>query len=259
MKKDFLKYAKQRFVLLDGGFGTELQKQGLPAGVPPEALNLDAPDKVLAVHRAYLESGADVILSNTFGANRRKHPASGEAASLTAAGVRLAREAAGGKAFVALDIGPTGALTAPLGDLSFEEAYDVFREQVLAGRDADVILIETMSDLTELKAAALAARENSSLPVMCSMTFDESGRTFTGCSVECFGLTASAYADFLGINCSLGPDKILRDELLRRSGGICRHVLRLRGYRRLGHGRMLRHDSRPYCGGERYAFRQKAC
>ena len=209
MKKDFLKYAKQRFVLLDGGFGTELQKQGLPAGVPPEALNLDAPDKVLAVHRAYLESGADVILSNTFGANRRKHPASGEAASLTAAGVRLAREAAGGKAFVALDIGPTGALTEPLGDLSFEEAYDVFREQVLAGREADVILIETMSDLTELKAAALAARENSSLPVMCSMTFDESGRTFTGCSVECFGLTASAYADFLGINCSLGPDKIL--------------------------------------------------
>ena len=206
--KDFLTFAKEGFLLLDGGFGTELQRTGLPAGVAPESLNLSAPERVLAVHRAYLASGADVIFANTFGANRRKHPAQGEAARLTAAGVKLAREAAGDRAYVALDLGPTGALTEPLGDLSFEEAYDVFKEQIEAGRDADVVVIETMSDLTELKAAALAARENSTLPVMCSMTFDESGRTFTGCSVECFGITASAYADFIGINCSLGPDKI---------------------------------------------------
>ena len=209
MKRDFSAFAKKGFVLLDGGFGTELQKQGLPGGVAPESLNLSDPERVKDIHRAYARAGADVICSNTFGANRRKHTRSGEAAALTAAGVRLAREAVGEDKFVALDIGPTGALTEPLGDLSFEEAYDVFREQIAAaGEFADVILIETMSDLTELKAAALAARENSSLPVMCSMTFDESGRTFTGCSVECFGLTASAYADFLGINCSLGPDKI---------------------------------------------------
>ena len=206
--KDFLTFAKEGFLLLDGGFGTELQRTGLPVGVAPESLNLSAPERVLAVHRAYLASGADVIFANTFGANRRKHPAQGEAARLTAAGVKLAREAAGDRAYVALDLGPTGALTEPLGDLSFEEAYDVFKEQIEAGRDADVVVIETMSDLTELKAAALAARENSTLPVMCSMTFDESGRTFTGCSVECFGITASAYADIIGINCSLGPDKI---------------------------------------------------
>lgn len=208
MKKDFLQFAKEGFVLLDGGFGTELQKRGLKGGVTPESLNIDAPDTVISVHRAYAESGADVICTNTFGTNRRKHPAKGEAAALTAAGVRLAREAVGKDKYVALDIGPTGALTEPLGDLSFDEAYDVFKEQIAAGAGADLILIETMSDLTELKAAALAARENSSLPVLCSMTFDEDGRTFTGCSVECFGITASAYADFLGINCSLGPDKI---------------------------------------------------
>ena len=220
MKKDFLTFAKGGFVLLDGGFGTELQRAGLPAGTPPEELNLTAPEKVLALHRAYIESGADVISSNTFGANRRKHPAAGEAARLTEAGVRLAREAAGNDRFVALDIGPTGALTEPLGDLSFEEAYDIFKEQVLAGQGADVIIIETMSDLAELRAALLAARENSSLPVMCSMTFDESGRTFTGCSVECFGITASALADFVGINCSLGPDSIF--PLMRRLAAVSR-------------------------------------
>ena len=220
MKKDFLTFAKGGFVLLDGGFGTELQRAGLPAGTPPEELNLTAPEKVLALHRAYIESGADVISSNTFGANRRKHPAAGEAARLTAAGVKLAREAAGNDRFVALDIGPTGALTEPLGDLSFEEAYDIFKEQVLAGQGADVIIIETMSDLAELRAALLAARENSSLPVMCSMTFDESGRTFTGCSVECFGITASALADFVGINCSLGPDSIF--PLMRRLAAVSR-------------------------------------
>lgn len=220
MKKDFLTFAKGGFVLLDGGFGTELQRVGLPTGTPPEELNLTAPEKVLTLHRAYIESGADVISSNTFGANRRKHPAAGEAARLTEAGVRLAREAAGNDRFVALDIGPTGALTEPLGDLSFEEAYDVFKEQVLAGQGADVIIIETMSDLAELRAALLAARENSSLPVMCSMTFDESGRTFTGCSVECFGITASALADFVGINCSLGPDSIF--PLMRRLAAVSR-------------------------------------
>ena len=220
MKKDFLTFARQGFVLLDGGFGTELQRAGLPVGTPPEDYNLTAPDKVIAIHRAYAESGSDVISSNTFGANRRKHPVPGEAAKLTAEGVRLARQAAGEGKFVALDIGPTGALTEPLGDLSFDEAYDVFKEQVVAGKDADVIIIETMSDLAELKAAALAARENSSLPVMCSMTFDESGRTFTGCSVECFGIAASCYADFLGINCSLGPDKIL--PLMKRLMAVSR-------------------------------------
>lgn len=110
MRKDFLDFAKEGFVLLDGGFGTELQKRGLPGGVPPENLNLDAPDTVLEVHRAYAESGADVISANTFGANRRKHPEGGEAAALTAAGVKLARRAAGDGKYVALDIGPPARL-----------------------------------------------------------------------------------------------------------------------------------------------------
>lgn len=211
----FLEFMQNNVVVLDGAMGTELQKRGLETGALPERLNVGAPETVEAVHRAYVDAGAKVISANTFGANRIKVGSSEEAVSLVRAGIAAARRAAGGRAYVALDIGPTGALAEPLGDMTFEEAYDVFREQAEACADAaDLAIIETMSDLTELKAAALAVRENTSLPVLCSMTFDENGRTFTGCSVETFALTASPYCDAIGINCSLGPAQIL--PLMRR-------------------------------------------
>ncbi len=205
---DFRNIIKNSIVLLDGALGTQLQKRGLKGGELPEKLNVTDPDEVAAIHREYAESGSDVICANTFGANRRKLGSSQEVADVIKAGVKLARQAAGDK-LVALDIGPIGALIEPLGTMTFDEAYDLFKEQIECCKDqVDLVVIETMSDLYELKAALLAVKENSSLPVIASMTFDESGRTFTGCSVESFAITASAFADALGINCSLGPDQI---------------------------------------------------
>ncbi len=205
--KDFLAFIKDNITLLDGATGTQFQLRGLPAGKSPELLNLEDPALVEEIHRAYVGAGSDVVYANTFGANRLKMP-HGKTESIVRAGVEIARRAAGDK-FVALDIGPTGALCEPLGSMTFDEAYAVFAEVVKAGASADLIVIETMSDLTELRAALLAARENSSLPVMCSMTFEESGRTFTGVLPEAFALCASPFADVVGINCSLGPDKLL--------------------------------------------------
>lgn len=192
---------------LDGALGTELQKRGLKPGEAPERMNVTSPEMVASVHRAYLKAGSDVILTNTFGANRKKIGSSEEAVALIRAGIRLAKEVAGTKK-VALDIGPIGELLEPMGSLSFEEAYEIYREMVEAGEEADLILFETMTDLLELKAGLLAAREHSDKPVFCSMTFGENGRTFTGVSVEAFALTASPLADALGLNCSLGPDAL---------------------------------------------------
>lgn len=200
----------KRIVLLDGAFGTQLQKRGLEGGELPERLNLTDPQMIYDIHREYVESGSDIIYTNTFGANRKKLKDGDEVRALIKAGVEIAKKAASGR-LVALDIGPSGALIEPLGSMTFDEAYELFKEQVIAGAEAgaDLVVLETMSDLYELKAALLAVKENSDLPVMCSMTFDESGRTFTGCPVEAFALTASNFCDAIGINCSLGPDQLL--------------------------------------------------
>ena len=198
------------FTLLDGGMGTMLLEAGLPAGTSPEVWNLTEPEKVTAVHRAYYEAGSRVLYANTFGANRKKLRGA-DPREAVAAGIRCAR-AAGPEAKVALDIGPIGQLLAPLGTLSFDEAYDIFREMVEAGRDAgaDLIVIETMSDLAEVRAAVLAARENSELPVWVTMTFEAGGRTFLGCTVPAMGLTLRGLGvDALGFNCSVGPDALL--------------------------------------------------
>ena len=204
--KDFI---KDSIVLLDGAMGTQFQKMGLKGGEIPELLNLTAPDKVYTVVSQYAKSGSDIVSANTFGANSKKLKDANTVRKVIKAGVEIARKAAGKNKYVALDIGPTGGLIQPLGTMTFDEAYEIFKEQILAGKDgADVVLIETMSDLYELKAALLAVKENCDLPVMASMTFDENGRTFTGCSVEAFAITASAWADALGINCSLGPKQI---------------------------------------------------
>ncbi|MBQ8398245.1 MAG: homocysteine S-methyltransferase family protein [Clostridia bacterium] len=199
-----------RFLLFDGAMGTMLQARGLRAGELPERLNLTHPDIVRSIHAEYVAAGADVITANTFGANARKL-AEGGGADLTveavvSAAVKLAREA-GAKA-VALDVGPTGALLEPLGTLSFDEAYALFAETVRAGAaaGADVVLIETMSDLLEAKAALLAAKENCDLPVFVTMTFSADGRTFLGTDPKTAAVTLSALgADAVGLNCSLGP------------------------------------------------------
>lgn len=203
---------RRRYIILDGGMGTMLQARGLPLGARPELLALENPGMLEEIHREYALAGADLILANTFGASPRKLASTGHTVEeIVPAAIRAARKGtAGTGALVALDIGPLGELLEPAGSLTFEEAYENFRQVVLAGREADAILIETMTDLYELKAALLAAKENSSLPVLVSMSFEENGRTFTGCTVESFGITAAALgADGVGINCSLGPVQIL--------------------------------------------------
>ena len=203
-----------KMIILDGGMGTQLQAAGLPMGQAPELWNITEPEKVTAVHRRYVEAGSKVLYTNTFGVNRLKTSRIGHSVrELVEGGVRCARTAAGEeKVRVALDIGPLGQILEPLGTLRFEEAYDIFREIVEAGRDAgaDLIVIETMSDLYEVKAAVLAAKENSTLPVWVTMTFEASGRTFVGTTISAMGLTLSGLGvDAMGFNCSLGPKELL--------------------------------------------------
>lgn len=204
----FSEFLKDRIVVFDGAFGTMLQKKIKNPGTVPELLNLERPEIISEIHREYVLAGADVITANTFGANELKAGGREISEKIIRAAVKLAKAAAKGR-YVALDIGPTGRLLEPMGSLSFEEAYDIFARQIKAGKDADLILIETMTDLAELKAALLAARENSDLPVICSMTFENNCRTFTGCDAEAYALTASPLADAVGVNCSLGPDQLL--------------------------------------------------
>ena len=196
-------------LLFDGGMGTMLQAAGMKAGALPELLNFEEPQVIADIQRQYVEAGCDVITSNTFGANAHKLDGAATVADVFAAAVACAREA--GARYVAGDIGPIGALLRPLGTLSFDEAYDLFAEEVRAGVDAgvDLFIIETMTDLAEIKAAVLACRENSDLPVFATMTFEEDGRTFLGTSPEVAAITLDAIgADVLGINCSQGPAEL---------------------------------------------------
>jgi 5-methyltetrahydrofolate--homocysteine methyltransferase len=207
-KTDFQKFIGEReFVILDGGMGTMLQSFGMEAGALPEAENLKNPGNVSEIARLYADAGSDIVYTNTFGASN--HKLSGTDLNLTEvinAAVENARKGAP-DCLIALDIGPLGIMTAASGgNADFTEAYDDFREIVIAGKNADLIVIETMSDLLETKAAILAAKENSELPVLCTMTFEENKRTFTGTTVSALALTAEGLGvDALGINCSLGP------------------------------------------------------
>lgn len=204
---------EKEFIFLDGGMGTMLQAAGLAAGENPELLNLTHPEQIEEINLKYIEAGADIFYCNTFGGNRLKLAATGKSVDeIIGAAVEIAQRAkarASRTAYCALDIGPTGQLLEPNGSMKFEEAYDVFKEMVLAGKDADVIVIETMTDLLEAKAALLAAKENSDLPVLVTMTFEENMRTFTGCGVESMTMTLGGLgADAIGINCSLGPREL---------------------------------------------------
>ncbi|MBE7027341.1 MAG: homocysteine methyltransferase [Ruminococcaceae bacterium] len=190
--------------------GTMLQKSGLEIGGVPELLSLSNPDLIESIHRSYIQSGADIIYANTFGANALKLARCQKSVKeVIEASIGIAKKAClGTNTAVALDIGPLGELLEPSGTLSFERAYELFCEIAIAGEKsgADLAVIETMTDLYEVKAAVLAIRENTNLPVLVSMSFEQNGRTFTGCSIEAMasvleGLGVCA----LGINCSLGP------------------------------------------------------
>ncbi len=207
---DFRTLLLNEFVYLDGGMGTMLRLQ---PGELPERLNLTEPERVAAVHKAYAEAGSQIVYANTFGANPLKLAGTGvDPAESIKAAIRLAKDAVGDGVCVALDIGPTGQLLPPAGQMTFEAAYESFRVMCKAGEEAgaDLIVIETMSDLLETKAAVLAAKETTSLPFMVTMTFTETGRTFTGCPVSAAALTLEGLgASAIGVNCSLGPKEIL--------------------------------------------------
>lgn len=202
----------KRILFFDGGMGTLLQEQGLQAGELPETWNLKNPEPIIQIHKAYLAAEADIILANTFGANRFKYGEDLE--KIVTAGVANAKKAvaeSGKKAYVALDIGSTGKLLKPMGTLDFEEAVGVFAEIIRVGEKAgaDLILIETMSDTYELKAAVLAAKENSALPIMATVIFDESKKMLTGASPQVVvSLLEGLGVDALGINCGLGPKQM---------------------------------------------------
>ena len=196
---------------LDGGFGTMVQAAGLPPGKDPTDWNVENPDAVASVHRAYAESGSRIVLANTFGANRLKYHGPYDLKELVASAISIARRGAA-SAKVALDIGPTGRLLKPAGDLDFDDAYEAFAEMVRFGAEAgaDLVFVETMGDTRELKAAVLAAKLNSNLPVYATVALDESGKLLTGASVECVAtLLESLGVDAYGFNCGLGPDRML--------------------------------------------------
>lgn len=201
----------KELLFFDGAMGTMMQQAGLKPGENGELWNLLYPERIYAIHKAYAEAGCHIIKTNTFGANRLKQVDSGYTVEeIVRAAAALARKAIGPEGLVALDLGPCGKLLKPLGDLDFEDACSVFAEMVKAGREqADLILIETMSDTYEIKAAVLAAKENSDLPIVVTVTPDAGGHLLTGgdlASVVC--LLEGLGVDVIGLNCGFGPEQM---------------------------------------------------
>ena len=203
----------QKITLLDGAMGTMLQKAGLKLGDRPETLSITAPDVVESIQRRYVQAGTRLLLANTFCANAHKLAGTGYTVEeVVSASVSVAlRACKGTEAKVALDIGPIGELLEPLGVLSFEEAYELFAQMIRAGvkAGAQAVFFETFSDLNEIRAGVLAAKECCDLPVYASMTFEQSGRTFLGVKADCAAMSLTALGvDALGVNCSLGPVEV---------------------------------------------------
>ena len=209
-----IELASRKPVLCDGAMGTMLQSHGLQAGACPELWNAERPDAIRAIHTAYIEAGARVISTNTFGANRLKlesYEIGRRARDLNVAGVAIARDVAGDDNFVAASIGPTGKFLAPLGDLTVEQAANIFAEQASAQAEAgaDIMLLETFSDLDEAKVALKAALKTG-LPSFCTMAFATGGRTIMGVSPDTAAVELSdAGAAGVGANCGLGPADML--------------------------------------------------
>ena len=209
----------KELLYFDGGMGTLLQSKGLKPGELPEVWNIEHADEVVDIHRQYFEAGSDIVLANTFGANALKfHDASYDLKEIVNAAIENVKKGAclgagaGRRTYTALDVGPTGKLLKPMGDLEFEEAYEAFREVMKYGEEAgaDLIHIETMSDTYEVKAAVLAAKENTELPVFATMIFEEKGKLLTGGDVpSVVALLEGLRVDALGINCGMGPEQML--------------------------------------------------
>ena len=203
-------YIKNNTVILDGGMGTLLQAEGLAVGDKPETWNISHPDLIRRIHREYIRAGSNIICTNTFGANILKF-SHAELEKIISAAVDNARAAAAyeeGKCWVALDIGPTGRMISPLGDLDFENAVSIFAETVKIGVECgvDLIFIETMSDCYETKAALLAAKEGCDLPVFVSNAYGDDGKLMTGATLTAMvAMLEGLGADAIGVNCSLGP------------------------------------------------------
>lgn len=201
--------------IFDGAMGTMLQAGGLKAGVCPELMNVEAADVVKKIHRAYIEAGATIIETNTFGASSLKLEHYGLASrvrELNFAAVKVAKDAAQGQAKIAGSMGPTGKFIAPLGDLEFDDAYKIFREQAeaLAEAGADFLIIETCIDIQEMRAALLAAKDTCNLPIICQLSYSEDGRTVTGTDPQSAAVILDAMgASVIGVNCSLGPEQLV--------------------------------------------------
>lgn len=212
---DFLSELNKRQLVFDGATGTMLQRLGLKPGGCPDELCLKDPEMVKKVHRAYVEAGSDIVTTNTFGANRAKleeYSLEGALREINIAAARCAREAIGDRRFVAGGLGPTGRFVEPVGDMPFEDALAIFSEQARALKEggADLIIIETMMDIKEMKAAIMGAK-STGLPVVATMTFDETMRTVLGTPPESFAIMAAALgADCIGANCSLGIEGIYK-------------------------------------------------
>ena len=224
MKRTLLERLGKEWLFCDGGTGTILQSKGLRGGELPETWNLKRPEDIIDLHCGYLRAGCDIFNKNTFGANALKFPDTLE--QIVTEAVRLAQEArrrtGREDAYIALDLGPTGKLLEPLGDLPFERAVELFAEVVRYGSTAgaDLVLIETMSDSYEAKAAVLAAKENCDLPVCITVTFDEKGKLLTGGSVDStVALLEGLRVDALGVNCGLGPDQMV--PIVKRLTEVC--------------------------------------
>lgn len=214
MKRDLRERLGKEWLFCDGGMGTFLQERGLKGGELPERWNLTHADIILELFESYLKAGADIFNTNSFGLNSLKYP--GEVAEIMKASVEIAKKArintGREDAYIAIDIGPTGKLLEPMGDLSFDRAVELFAETIKAGAEAggDLVLIETMSDSYEAKAAVLAAKESTDLPVIVTTIYDEKGKLLTGGTVDStVAMLEGLGVDAIGMNCGLGPDLMI--------------------------------------------------
>ena len=207
------KLLEHKFVYFDGGMGTMLMERGMKPGERTDMMNINHPEIVLGIQSEYISAGSEILCSNSFSSCSESLDGTGVTAEeMIAAAVGIAKKAAGGKALVAVDIGPTGKLLEPYGDVTYEQVYERFREQAVLGEKAgaDMASIETMSDLNELRAAVSAVLENTNLPVFATMTFRDNGKTFLGVSVR-------EFAEYInetpvvaaGMNCSMSPADML--------------------------------------------------
>ncbi len=224
---NFIKDIREKVLIYDGSKGYMLQKMGLKGGECGEYWNITHPEEVRKIYKAYKDAGSDVIQTNTFPGNRinlEKYGLGDKVYEINYAGVRLAKEVMGKDGYVAASVGPTGLLFEPNGQLTFEEAYDIFSQQVKAVYDggADVINFETFTDLAEMRAALMAAKENSDLPVICSLSFEANGRTLMGTDPCTAAIVLNSLgADMVGINCSVGPELMLNVvKKMHEAGGV---------------------------------------